>query len=85
MPENTDPWVSCSNFTVSILNPRVCKFKFSVGQESMGTDLRVCIWEKIGSNKNPSLSVLMSPSLFLVIWCCSTDYCSSVQNILDFH
>ena len=38
MPENTDPWVSCSNFTVSILNPRVCKFKFSVGQESMGTD-----------------------------------------------
>ena len=63
MPENTDPWVSCSNFTVSILNPRVCKFKFLIGQESMGTDLRVCIWEKIGSNKNPSLSVLMSPSL----------------------
>ena len=25
----------------------------------MGTDLRVCIWEKIGSNKNPSLSVLI--------------------------
>ena len=29
IPKNTDPWFSCSNFTVSRQNPRVCKFTFT--------------------------------------------------------